>query len=64
MVVGVEKSRGPVARLDWGDEQAKNDVPTDIFSQGHQKALNQGQENPLKIFSRGREKPAANQPSR
>ena len=54
MVVGVEKIRGPVARPDWGGGQTKNDMPTDIFSQG--------QENPLKIFSQGRKNPAANQP--
>ena len=39
MVVGAEKSRGPVARLDWGDRTTKSDVPTDILSQGHEKAL-------------------------
>ena len=35
MVFGVEKSRGPVARLDWGNEQTKSDVSTDIFCQWH-----------------------------
>ena len=46
MVVGVENIRGPVARLDWGDVQKKNDVPTDIFSQVHKKPLSRGEKSP------------------
>ena len=42
--------------FDLGRWTDKNDVPTDIFSQGHKK--------PLKRFSQGREKPAANHPFR
>ena len=37
-------------------DRQKNDVPTDIFIQGHEKPLARGRENPLKIFSQGREK--------
>ena len=46
MVVGVEKSRGPVARLDWGDGQTKNEVPTEIFSQGQENPLARGEKSP------------------
>ena len=46
MVVGVDKSRGPVARLDWGDGKTKIDVPTDIFSQGREKPLARGAKSP------------------
>ena len=35
MVVLVEKSLGTVFIIDWGDRKTKNDVPNDIFSQGH-----------------------------
>ena len=61
MLVGVENIQGPVARLDWGDGQTKNDVPTDIFSQGYKNPLARGREKPLKIFSQGRKNPAKNQ---
>ena len=33
MVVGFEKSQGPVARLDCGYGQTKSDSPTEIFCQ-------------------------------
>ena len=33
MVVGVDKSQGPVVILNWGNEQTKSDVPTDILCQ-------------------------------
>ena len=33
MVVLVEKFQGPAVRLDWGNGQTKNDMPTDIFCQ-------------------------------
>ena len=56
MVVGVEKIRVPVARLDWVDGQTKNDVATDIFIQGREKPLL------TDIFSQGSEKHAAHQP--
>ena len=46
MVVGVEKSQGPVARLDWGDGKTKNDAHTDIFSQGHENTLARGAKSP------------------
>ena len=46
MVVGVENIQGPVSRLDWGNERTKNDVPTDIFSQGHEKPLARGEKIP------------------
>ena len=46
----------------WGNGKTKNDVPTDIFSQGHENPLARGQENPLEIFSQRREKPAESQP--
>ena len=61
MVVGVEKSRGPVAILDWGNGQTKHDMPTNIFSQGRKKPLSRGAKS-LDIFSQGRKKPAKNQP--
>ena len=35
MVVGVDKSQGPVVRLDWGDVKTKSDVTTDILCQWH-----------------------------
>ena len=41
-------------------DRRKNDVPTDIFSQGHKKPLSRGRKKPLKIFSQGREMPANN----
>ena len=47
MLVGFEKSQGLVARLYWGDGQTKNDVTTEIFSQGHKKPFARGQENPF-----------------
>ena len=50
MLVGVDKSQGPVARLDWGDVNMKSDVPTDIFSQGCEKPLSRGEKS-LDIFS-------------
>ena len=50
MLVGVEKSRGPVARLDWGDGKTENDLPTDIFSQGNEKPSARGGKS-LDIFS-------------
>ena len=34
MVVGVEKIRGLVAIIDWGDGQTKIDMSTEIFDQG------------------------------
>ena len=46
MVVGVYKSRGTVARLDWGDGKTKSDVPTDIFIQGRKKSLARGAKSP------------------
>ena len=46
MVVAVEKSQGPFARLDWGDRKTKNEVPTDIFSQGHENPLARGKKIP------------------
>ena len=46
MLVGFDKSRGPVARLDWGEIQTKNDVPIDIFSQGHEKPLARHKKSP------------------
>ena len=46
MVFGVEKNRGPVARLDWGEIQTKNYVPIDIFSQGHEKPLARHKKSP------------------
>ena len=49
MVVGVDKSRGPVDRLDWGDGKTKIDVPTDIFSQGREKTLARGAKSLLHI---------------
>ena len=33
MVVIVEKSLGPVDRIDWGDGKKKIEVPTDILCQ-------------------------------
>ena len=60
MEVGVEKIQGPVARLDWGDWKTKNDLPTNIFSQGDKEPLVRGGKT-LAIFSQGREEPAANQ---
>ena len=56
VVVGVEKSRGLVDILDWGDGRTKSNFPTDIFIQGHKNPL------PTDIFSQGRKKHAANQP--
>ena len=41
-----------------------NDMPADIFSQGHKKPLSRGQGKPLKILSQGREKTAKNKPLR
>ena len=34
-------------------DRQKNDVPTDIFIQGHENPLARGQENPLKAFRQG-----------
>ena len=45
-------------------DRQKNDVPTDIFRQGHKKLLARGRQNPLKLSSQGREKPAKNHPLR
>ena len=53
MVFGVEKSRDTVPRLDWGDGQTKNDVPTNIFSQGHKNPLDRGKKIPWKKITRG-----------
>ena len=49
MVVGVDKSRVPVTRLDWGDGQTKSDVPTDIFRQGHKNILARGAKIPCPL---------------
>ena len=49
MLVGVEKIRIPVARLDWGDGQTKSDAPTDIFSQGRKRPLARGAKSPRHI---------------
>ena len=46
MVVGVDKIRGPVARLDLGNGKTKSDVPTDIFSQGRENPLARGAKRP------------------
>ena len=61
MVVGVDKIRGPVTILDWGDGQMENDVLTDILAKGT-KSPWPGARKALDIFSQGHEKPAANQP--
>ena len=50
MVVEVEKSRGSVAILYWGDGQTKNDLPADIFIPGQENPLAKG-EKALDIFS-------------
>ena len=49
MVVVVEKIQGPVARIDRGNGQAKNDVLTDIFIQGHENPLARGKKSPWHI---------------
>ena len=47
--------RAKVQSLDLIGEmdRLKNDVPTDIFSQGHKKPLDRGRENPLTYSARG-----------
>ena len=55
MVVVFEKSLGPDAILDRVDGQKKNDVPTDIFIQGHENPLARGR-NSLKNIQPGARK--------
>ena len=58
-----ESRRSEVHSLDLIEamERQKNDVPTDIFSQGQEKPLARGQEKPLKISRQGRKEPVKNQ---
>ena len=46
MVVEFDKIQGPVAIIDWGNGQTKNDMPTDILSQEHEEPLARGEKSP------------------